>query len=166
MDPNDRDIVPNMIHELEAAQISIEQFMLVSGIKVGTGGIHPDHFNIVPSGHRVLVVLNPPPKMVKGIHIPDSAQKAAKGGSGWIIAAGPLVGTEPAPYPGGVEFTCGTHGPTDVVGKQVIFSKHNGIVMKAEFIDEDFEGYVVMMTDRDILGFDQNEQKGLVELDS
>ena len=130
-----------------------ERFERVSGLK-----IHPDVLRLKPQGHRVLVVLNPPPAEYEGIYIPETVRELEKMGSGWVLSCGPLVGMPGTPHPGAP--VC---APEELLYKQVIFGATMGKITRVDFLDREVKSKYITLTDRDIWHVDENPSEFLAE---
>ena len=48
--------------------------------------VHPEAFNWVPQGSRLLVVVDPPPEQIGLIHVPESTRELQTTGAGVVMA--------------------------------------------------------------------------------
>ena len=106
-----------------------------------------------PTGHRLLVVPEPVSERVAGglLWKPRSVQKRQEleMGAGWVLAAGPLVGSPGAPHPAGLLCAAPAHS----LGLHVIFRQYSGTNLRISDEDTEFEGNLIMLTDRDVLSW-------------
>lgn len=103
------------------------------------------------TGHRLLVVPEPVSERVAGglLWKPRSVQKRQEleMGAGWVLSVGPCVGQPGAPHPVGVLCTA----PTDLLGAHVLFKQYSGTNLRISDEDTEFEGNLLILTDRDVL---------------
>ena len=121
--------------------------------------VNPAVLLLKPQGHRLLVMLNPEPEEYKGIVLPDSYKAIAQGGSGWVLAAGPLAGSG-GPHPS----TPMCH-PEELLYQQIIFGASVGKPVRVEFLDRRTKSAYLTMTDRDIWHVDLNPSEFLPDED-
>lgn len=107
------------------------------------------------TGHRLLVVPEPVSERVAGglLWKPRSVQQREKleMGAGYVIAVGPCVGQPGAPHPVGVLCV----QPTDMLGTHVLFKQYSGTNLRISDEDTEFEGNLIVLTDRDILAWSE-----------
>lgn len=105
------------------------------------------------TGHRMLVVPEPVSERVAGglLWKPRSVQKRQEleMGAGWVISAGPLVGQPGSPHPVGL--VCAT--PSHSLGIHVLFKQYSGTNLRIAEEDTEFEGNLIVLTDRDLLAW-------------
>lgn len=105
------------------------------------------------TGHRVLVVPEPVSEQMAGglLYKPRSVQKRQEleMGAGWVIAVGPCVGQPGAPHPVGVLCT----EPAALLGAHVLFKQYSGTNLRISDEDTEFEGNLIVLTDRDLLAW-------------
>jgi hypothetical protein len=106
--------------------------------------INPRAFDFEPQGNRLLVIVDPVPERVGQIELPDSVKSLETMGQGWIVAAGPMAGTD-VPYPGGPICT-----PDMLVGRHIVFGAYAGKVLRFSLFDREYKSRIVVMTDRDV----------------
>lgn len=128
---------------------SVEQapFEEVSGLK-----LNPKILEVRAQGHRLVVLVNPPPEEYGLIRLPDKWRNEEKGGSGWVISVGPLVGNGNTPHPSGPLLS----HPAALLYKQIIFGAYIGKIIRVEFFNTESKSPYVMMTDRDVWAIDRN----------
>ena len=120
--------------------------------------IHPDVFDMRPTGNLVFVVLEVVPSKAGMLHIPDTVGKAPSG-VGYIIAVGPYAGHLMYAQHGGVAAVgpiC--DNPKDLIGVHAIFSRTAGVPLQLTLLEEQFTGHVLMMPSRDIQSVDLNRR--------
>ncbi len=105
------------------------------------------------TGHRLLVVPEAVSEKLAGglLWKPRSVQKRQELeiGAGFVIAVGPCAGQVGAPHPVGV--LC-AH-PTDLLGTHVLFKQYSGTNLRISEEDSEFEGLLLVLTDRDLLSW-------------
>jgi co-chaperonin GroES (HSP10) len=105
------------------------------------------------TGHRLLVVPEPVSERTAGgvLFKPRSTVKRQEleMGAGWVIAVGPLVGQPGAPHPGGLMCL----RPEDALGAHVLYKQYSGTNLKVSEEDTEFEGNLIVLTDRDCLAW-------------
>lgn len=115
---------------------------------------HPipdDVWAFVPWGRRLVVVRESPEQLYRGkIIIPPTAQVELT--QGWVVSAGPLVGTATQPGAAGPSH----FGPADLVERKVLFGKYAGTNFSAEPVSGEAgvdasAGYVILR-DEDLYG--------------
>jgi hypothetical protein len=106
--------------------------------------VHPQAFEWVPQGSRILVIPDPPIEQVGSILVPESVKDLQRSGAGIVLACGPLVGIN-SPHPGGP--SC---APEDLLYQAVVFGDWVGRALRLDYNDDDFESAVLVLTDRDI----------------
>lgn len=106
--------------------------------------VHPDAFRVVPTGHRLLVVLDPVPETFKGVVLPEAYRASEQTGIGTIMGVGDAAFSGAAPYPGGPLLP-------DPLYRTVIMGQHTGTPIRLDFVrDASYWGAVIIMTDRDV----------------
>jgi hypothetical protein len=128
-----------------------ELFYELTGLR-----LHPKILKVKPQGSRLLVLLNPPPAEYGGIVLPQQWRDTERGGSGWVISVGPLVGAG-CPHPGGP--LC--DHPGDLLYHQVIFGAYVGKIVRVDLLDREAKSPYITMTDRDIWHVDWNPSENL-----
>jgi len=110
--------------------------------------LHPKLFELIPCGSRMHVVVQAPPEFYGLISIPESIQQMEAMKTGWVAAVGPTVGTGCA-YPGGPMLD----RPTDILYQKIIWGDA-GRPLRLDVTDNNWHSSILVMTDRDIYGFD------------
>jgi hypothetical protein len=126
-------------------------FTRLSGLEV-----HPQILKLRPVGHRLIVMMNPPVTEWKGLVVPQANLEFQAGGSGWVVACGPMVGAQGIPHPGGP--VC---HPEDLLYMQVLFSAAVGSGIRVEFLETRTMCKCYTLTDRDVWHVDWNPSEYL-----
>lgn len=105
------------------------------------------------TGHRLLVVPEPVSDRVAGglLWKPRSVQKRQEleMGAGYVISVGPFVGQPGAQHPVGLQCV----EPAHALGIHVIFKQYSGTSLRISEEEAEFEGSLLVLTDRDILAW-------------
>lgn len=110
-----------------------------------------DVVNHQPLGDKLIVVLEEVPEQTKGgIVRPEVTRIAERGGSGWIIAVGHLVGQGPPASCGYLSWATGATDPTTYLGLKVMFTKYTPVTIRAFDRDDDFNSRFVCMRELDL----------------
>jgi hypothetical protein len=118
--------------------------------------IHPEVFDILPTGNLIFVVVEQAPPKYGEIHIPDSVHKPPAG-VGYVIAAGPQAGHPMYAENNGVAAIGAiAPQPQHLLGLHVLFGAHTGVPIKLSMLEAKYEGQVLMMVARDIQAIDLN----------
>jgi len=144
-----------------------EKFEAVSGLK-----IDPRILLVAPQGHRLIVMVNPPPDTYGEIIIPQAVRDVEKGGSGWVVSCGPLCGVERVPHPGAPILTPlpmkkeeilahvpARYCPGDLLYAQVIFGEWVGKAIRVDLLERSTKSPWLLMTDRDLWAIDYNPKE-------
>ena len=110
-----------------------------------------------PQGHRIHVLVNPPPTEYGGIVLPEQWRSFEKGGSGWIFAAGPHAGRDIVPYPGAPL----VESPSDLLYQQIIMGEWVGKPIRCDLLDRSTKSPFLCCTTRDIWAIDYNPSENL-----
>ena len=112
--------------------------------------VNPKAYNIYPQGRRIIVVLDPIPDRVGHIALPEEYRSREKMGAGIVMAVGPEVG-QPAPFPGAPIL----EKPQDLLYAHAVFGMHAGNVLRLDMMDNAYHSGIIVMTDRDIWGIEE-----------
>ena len=124
--------------------------------------IHPDIFDIIPTGNLIFVVTEELPEKYGDIIIPKNVHKPPAG-VGYIIAAGPYAGHESYARASGVaSIGIIANTPHALLGLHILFGAHTGTPIHLTMLEKRFSGQVLMMVARDAQAIDGNS-KSLVE---
>jgi co-chaperonin GroES (HSP10) len=120
--------------------------------------LSPEVYDLILTGHRVLVVPEPVSERTKGLlYKPRSAieREQLEMGAGWVIAVGPLAGQLGAPHPVGAH----CDHPADLLGRRVLFKAYSGVNLRTSEEDTEFGGQyaLLVLTDRDLLTLSEPE---------
>jgi hypothetical protein len=127
-----------------------ERFEAISGLK-----IDPRILLVAPQGHRLIVMVNPPPEMYGEIILPQQWRAVEKAGSSWVVSCGPLVGAG-CPHPGSPAI----ENPGDLLYAQVLHGEWVGKPIRHDLLEStSTKSPYLIMTDRDLWAIDFNPKE-------